>query len=96
MLHMLYTRSKNFALAVQAAACAASGAVDRGNSSADFVVLRETDMAAVLVETGFMTNVEELDRLCDESYQQALMEGVAQGIADYLASVEAQAAGSAA
>ena len=94
--HPSSTRSKNFALAVQAAACAASGAVDRGISSADFVVLRETDMAAVLVETGFMTNVEELDRLCDESYQQALMEGVAQGIADYLASVEAQAAGSAA
>ena len=31
-------------------------------------------MAAVLVETGFMTNVEELTRLCDETYQQKLME----------------------
>ena len=90
------TRSKNFAQAVQDAACAASGAVDRGMASADFVVLRETNMAAVLVETGFMTNVEELDRLCDESYQQKLMEGVARGIADYLAGLEAQAAGSAA
>ena len=77
---------------MQDAACAASGAVDRGIASANFIVLRETDMAAVLVETGFMTNVEELDRLCDEGYQQRLMEGVAQGVADYLRLAEAQAA----
>lgn len=90
--HPSSNRSKLFAQAVQDAACAASGAVDRGIASADFVVLRETDMAAVLVETGFMTNVEELDRLCDESYQQKLMEGVAQGIADYLRLAAAQSA----
>ena len=74
------SRSKAFAQAVQDAACAASGAVDRGIASANFVVLRETNMAAVLVETGFMTNVEELTRLCDETYQQKLMEGVARGV----------------
>ena len=94
--HPSSERSKLFAQAVQDAACAASGAVDRGIASANFIVLRETDMAAVLVETGFMTNVEELERLCDEDYQQSLMEGVARGIADYLAGLEAQAAGSAA
>ena len=75
------------AQAVQDAACAASGAVDRGIASANFVVLRETNMAAVLVETGFMTNVEELTRLCDETYQQKLMEGVARGVGDYLNSL---------
>ena len=81
------SRSKAFAQAVQDAACAASGAVDRGIASANFVVLRETNMAAVLVETGFMTNVEELTRLCDETYQQKLMEGVARGVGDYLNSL---------
>ena len=90
--HPSSNRSKLFAQAVQDAACAASGAIDRGIASADFVVLRETNMAAVLVETGFMTNVEELERLCDEDYQQSLMEGVAQGVADYLRLAEAQAA----
>ena len=79
--------SKAFAQAVQDTACAASGAVDRGIASANFVVLRETNMAAVLVETGFMTNVEELTRLCDETYQQKLMEGVARGVGDYLNSL---------
>ena len=44
-------------------------------------------MAAVLVETGFMTNVEELTRLCDETYQLKLMEGVARGVGDYLNSL---------
>ena len=72
------SRSKAFAQAVQDAACAASGAVDRGIASANFVVLRET---------GFMTNVEELTRLCDETYQQKLMEGVARGVGDYLNSL---------
>ena len=81
------SRSKAFAQAVQDTACAASGAVDRGIASANFVVLRETNMAAVLVETGFMTNVEELTRLCDETYQQKLMEGVARGVGDYLNSL---------
>lgn len=81
------SRSKAFAQAVQDAACAASGAVDRGIASANFVVLRETNMAAVLVETGFMTNVEELTRLCDETYQQKLMEDVARGVGDYLNSL---------
>ena len=75
-------RKDAFAQAVQDAACAASGAVDRGIASANFVVLRETNMAAVLVETGFMTNVEELTRLCDETYQQKLMEGVARRLPD--------------
>ena len=69
---------------MQSAVCAASGAIDRGIASADFVVLRETDMAAVLVECGFMSNVEELERLKTDSYQQKLAEGIAQGITDYL------------
>ncbi|WP_191398541.1 N-acetylmuramoyl-L-alanine amidase [Flavonifractor sp. An306] len=77
-------RGKAFAQAVQSAVCAASGAIDRGIASADFVVLRETDMAAVLVECGFMSNVEELERLKTDAYQQKLAEGITQGITNYL------------
>ncbi len=82
--HPSSTRSKNFAQAVQTAVCAATGAIDRGIASADFVVLRETNMAAVLVECGFMSNVEELERLKSDAYQQKLAEGITQGITDYL------------
>ena len=62
--------------------------MDRGIEDADFVVLRETEMCAVLVETGFMTNHQELMRLVDDGYQQQVAQGVARGIVDYLMSAE--------
>lgn len=69
---------------IQSTACGFTGAVDRGIESANFVVLRETDMPAVLVETGFMTCHEELARLMDDAYQTRMAQGIAQGIIQYL------------
>lgn len=43
-------------------------------------VVRFTDMPAALVEMGFMTNDEELEKLCRASYQQILAEAIADGI----------------
>ena len=77
-------RGKRLAQAIQTPACQTTGAKDRGVSSADFVVLRETDMCAVLVETGFMTNHDELMKLNDSAYQDKLAQGIAQGIINYL------------
>ena len=59
---------------------AASGGLDRGVRSEDYAVLRETDMPAVLVETGFMTCPEELALLLDADYQKLLAQGIAEGI----------------
>lgn len=72
------------ARSVQTAATVRTGAVDRDVDHADFVVLRETDMPAVLVETGFMTCQEELARLLDDAYQTRMAQGVAQGIVQFL------------
>ena len=77
-------RGKKFAQMVQSAVCEVSGAIDRGIASADFVVLRETNMAAVLVECGFMSNVEELERLKSDDYQWKLAQGITRGVTDYL------------
>ena len=41
-------------------------------------------MCAVLVETGFMSNVEELTRLCDPEYQEKVAWGIAEGVIQYL------------
>lgn len=73
-----------FAQRVQLTACAFTGAVDRHINSADFVVLRETQMPAILVETGFMTCHEELLRLADDAYQTEMARGIAQGMIQYL------------
>lgn len=72
------------AQAIQTPACQFTGAVDRGINSANFSVVRESKMPAVLVETGFMTCHEELLRLKDEAYQTRMAQGIAQGIIRYL------------
>lgn len=72
------------AQAIQTPACQFTGAVDRGINSANFSVVRESKMPAVLVETGFMTCHEELLRLKDEAYQTRMSQGIAQGIIRYL------------
>lgn len=65
---------------IQAAVTAVSGGIDRGVRSENYAVLRETDMPAVLIETGFMTCPEELDMLQDADYQKLLAQGIVQGI----------------
>lgn len=69
---------------IQAAACRFTGAVDRGIDAANFSVVRESKMPAVLVETGFMTCHEELERLKNEAYQSSMAQGIAQGVIRYL------------
>lgn len=77
-------RGAALASAIQGPVTQATGARDRGTMSANFVVLRETKMPAVLVEMGFMSTHEELMRLIDDSYQDKLASGVAEGIVRYL------------
>lgn len=86
--HPSSNRGKRLAQAIQDPVCDATGAINRGIANNDYVVLRETDMAAVLVETGFMSCHEELMRLVDGSYQDKIVKGIAEGIVRYLNSVQ--------
>lgn len=63
------------------------GVKDRGIKEGSFYVLHNSCMPAVLIETGFMTNEDEIRRLIDPIYQQRLSEGVAIGIITYLESL---------
>jgi N-acetylmuramoyl-L-alanine amidase len=59
--------------------------VDRGiKPRDDLFVLKYTAMPAVLVELGFISNIEEEKRLNDDLYLTLLMESVAEGILKYL------------
>lgn len=69
---------------IQTRTAASAGSIDRGILSENFVVVRETRMPAALVETGFMTSREELEKLTDPAYQDRLARGIAAGIEDYL------------
>ncbi|HEV7214940.1 MAG TPA: N-acetylmuramoyl-L-alanine amidase, partial [Chloroflexota bacterium] len=61
--------------------------VDRGVQSADFYVLGNTSMPSILVETGFLTNPTEAQRLASPAYQEQIAEGVASGIATFFNAV---------
>ncbi len=47
-------------------------------------VLRETEMPAIMVEGGFMTNPEELSNLRNREFIMKIAQGIARGIESYL------------
>lgn len=57
---------------------------DRGIKTANFAVLRDTKMPAILVECGFMTNREEADLLLQKAYRQQCARAIAFGILAWL------------
>lgn len=59
-----------------------TGLVDRGVKTADFHVLRETNMDAVLIEAGFITNRDEIKLLRSETYRKAVAEAIVKALAD--------------
>lgn len=81
----LVTGSRALALDVQAAARARTGAVDRGVQPANYWVLGNARMPAILIETGFITNPAEGQRLATPGYQEALAAGIANGLARFAA-----------
>lgn len=60
---------------------------DRGVKRARFHVLRESAMPSALVECGFLSNPQEEQKLATPAYREAVAQGIAQGILNYLALV---------
>ncbi|QCI27839.1 N-acetylmuramoyl-L-alanine amidase [Caminibacter pacificus] len=60
-----------------------SGVKDGGVRPAPFWVLVGTQMPAILIETGYLTNPIEAKRLFNSDYQKRLAKGIAKGIANY-------------
>jgi len=58
---------------------------NRGVKSANFVVLRETQMPACLVETEFISNNQQAQFLKDPANQQKIATAIAEGIKSYFA-----------
>ena len=52
---------------------------------AGFAVLKAPDIPSVLIETAFISNPEEEQRLASEEYQDRLAEAIAKGIQRYFA-----------
>ncbi len=84
----LVARSRQLARAINREVVVATGEIDRGTRMANFWVLGGPRAPAVLVEVGFLTNAEEAERLAMPSFQRSIAQGVAAGVARYLATEE--------
>ncbi|MDP3503982.1 MAG: N-acetylmuramoyl-L-alanine amidase [Myxococcales bacterium] len=60
------------------------GIRDLGTKEALFVVLLGAKMPSILVETSFLSNPEDEQRLASEAYQQALADNVAEAVESFL------------
>ncbi len=60
------------------------GIRDLGTKEALFVVLLGAKMPSILVETSFLSNPEDEQRLASEEYQQALADNVAEAVESFL------------
>lgn len=62
----------------------ATGFKDRGVKYGNFHVIRETNMAAVLLEVGFISNKNDEAQLFNNAFQQRVAESVVVGLKEYL------------
>lgn len=84
--------SEKLATLVQRCACDEAQADNRGTKQRDYVVIEEARCPAVLVECGFLTNIDEARRLKDKAHQEKLARGIASGVKLFLQSKPAIAA----
>jgi N-acetylmuramoyl-L-alanine amidase len=81
-------KSKRLAQIVLKNVLAETQAKSRGVKHGNFLVIRETNMPAILVEGGFVTNEAELQNLKDPTYLKRLAWGIVRGIEEYLSKTQ--------
>ena len=77
------TSSKKLADSILSRVIRRTSAHSRGVKKGNFYVIRETQMPAVLVEGGFITNSDERLLLKSREYQEKIARGIADGIDTY-------------
>ncbi|MEF2964277.1 N-acetylmuramoyl-L-alanine amidase family protein [Paenibacillus sp. M1] len=85
-LETYYTRDDSISLAnvMHNHMVAATGLTDRGVRQKSLHVTRETKMPAVLLEAGYLSNVNDEALMYSEDFQQRLAEAIVAGIKEYL------------
>lgn len=76
-------RSKLLAQTILRKMLVNTGAMSRGIKEGNFCVIRETNMPAVLVECGFITNETECRKMLRPDYQKLLGLSIAEGLNQY-------------
>ena len=76
-------KGQEFASLLNEELAKAGGLYNRGVKTANYYVLRHTNMPASLIELGFVTNYNEEKLLRSDAYQNKLASAIVQGIARY-------------
>lgn len=81
--------SENAALATatHASLVSRSGMFDRGIKRARFYVLREANIPGVLLEAGFLSNFEDMQRIASPWYRQQVAGSIVEAVGNYRRSV---------
>lgn len=74
------TRSRRLASFVEKKMIRRTKTFSRGVKTANFFVIRNVNIPAILVEGGFMTNQWEMNRLKEKKYLYLIAQGIADGI----------------
>jgi len=78
------SESRQLATAILGQIIKLTEAKSRGVKHGNFAVIRETKMPAVLIEGGFLTNEEEMEKIKNPAYVRSLAWGIASGVQNYL------------
>ncbi len=76
------TESKGYAESIISAVSLSEDIETRYAKTEGYYVLRNTQMPAVLVEMGFLSNDSESQKLLDDDYQESLAQRIAEGISN--------------
>jgi N-acetylmuramoyl-L-alanine amidase len=77
------SRSKEFASIVHKHLIQATGFTDRGLRTANYYVIKNTQMPSALIEVGFLTNAAENKKMLDPAFQKRVGEAMAAAITEY-------------
>lgn len=78
---------KRLATLVQEELIKSTNLRSRGVKEANFQILRETNMPSILVEAGFMDNLEEAKLMLDVEYQNKVAKAILNGVNSYFGKV---------
>ena len=82
------TESKRYAESIIDAVSLSEDIETRHAKTEGYYVLRNTQMPAVLVEMGFLSNYSESQKLLDDDYQESLAQRIAEGISNEIKRAE--------